>query len=514
MPPPLTPDPVTPPAPPFSFSPGTLRATAVAGYSAAITVAAVPTASGTEAAYVGFGPGGSTLVSEPTLTRLANGTIEVKLSTLASAPAGRHTGHFTVNVCTTAQCTQQFPGAPFKLPYEINVVGPDGLLNKFDVKPLRKLTGAGGWLTVQGNAARSGHVPVTLAPASFSPRWEFYSPKQAHYDARHTFTEVATEGGALYVGVGLDRDSTSVGYMLLALGEEDGQVRWRRDFGDLPYRGVRAPAVGNGKVYVVAGDQENTTLHALDQASGTQVFAKRVYSQWPEFRAPVVIGDLVYTESGEFGGWGAYNADNGDMKFHYHLPSWLEGVSPATDADYIYIYRNTVEVLDRRTGAMVAELPPFEIPSYVDGPRARLASTTMLGSPGTVFVASVYVLGAMDTVSRRVRWQVLGQYQQNAAFADQMVFALNDRTRALEVRRESDGALQWTWTANDGAGFAGDVLVTNNLVFVSTTAGTYAIDRSSHATVWKHPAAGPLALSEYGVLYINDGALLHAINVQ
>ena len=510
---PAVPAPVpTPPPAPFSISPGTVQGTAVAGYAAAITVAATPVAGGTEAAYIGFDSDASTLVAEPTLTKLANGTIEVKLSTLATAPAGRHTGFFTVNVCTTAQCTQQLPGAPFKVPYDISVVGSEGLLNRFSVKPLRKIPGATGWVTVQGNAAHTGYVPVTLDPANFSPRWDFYSPKQGQYNYRLGFTEVAAEAGTVYVGGGGGRDASIQGYMLYALNEEDGQVRWKRDFGGLA--AVQPPALGNGKVYAVAGDYSDTTLHAFDQSSGAQAFAKRVGGQIVEYRAPLVMGDMVYSESGTFGGWGGYDGATGEMKLFLQTPTSAHGVAPATDAANIYLYQNNVEVFDRRTGAGVASVPGFAIPSYVDGPRSLRASTTMLGSPGSLIVASVYVLGGVDTVNNRVRWQVLGQYRKSPAFADRTVFALNDYTRELEAYRESDGALLWRWTAGDNVGFASEVLVTNNLVFVSTAAGTYAVDRSTHATVWKHPASGALALSDYGVLYIREGALLHAINVQ
>lgn len=41
-----------------------------------------------------------------------------------------------------------------------------------------------------------------------------------------------------------------------------------------------------------------------------------------------------------------------------------------------------------------------------------------------------------------------------------------------------------------------------NAVIVSTNLSTYAIDRSTHRAVWSYPAAGSLALSRNGVLYV------------
>lgn len=58
------------------------------------------------------------------------------------------------------------------------------------------------------------------------------------------------------------------------------------------------------------------------------------------------------------------------------------------------------------------------------------------------------------------------------------------------------------------------VLVTTNLVFVSTANNTYAIDRSTHENVWMHPAGGELSISANGILYIQGVSRLTAINLR
>jgi len=58
------------------------------------------------------------------------------------------------------------------------------------------------------------------------------------------------------------------------------------------------------------------------------------------------------------------------------------------------------------------------------------------------------------------------------------------------------------------------VLLTNNLVFVSTDNATYAIDRTTHAQVWSYPFSGKLSLSANGILYINSGSSILAVNVK
>ena len=48
----------------------------------------------------------------------------------------------------------------------------------------------------------------------------------------------------------------------------------------------------------------------------------------------------------------------------------------------------------------------------------------------------------------------------------------------------------------------GTMVLTKNLIFVSTPANTYAIDLGAHQQVWTHPAGGFLALSNQGLLLI------------
>jgi outer membrane protein assembly factor BamB len=74
----------------------------------------------------------------------------------------------------------------------------------------------------------------------------------------------------------------------------------------------------------------------------------------------------------------------------------------------------------------------------------------------------------------------------------------------LEARAEASGALLWSWSppTSSETSYVGDVLLTNNLVFLSTNTTIYAIDTTTHQSVWSLPTSGYLALSEYGVLYV------------
>jgi hypothetical protein len=86
------------------------------------------------------------------------------------------------------------------------------------------------------------------------------------------------------------------------------------------------------------------------------------------------------------------------------------------------------------------------------------------------------------------------------------------------VRSETDGSLKWQWTpplAGD-TNFASEVLLTRNMAFVSTNDAIYGIDTTTHKTVFSYPTNGGarLALSANGVLYLENGGPLTAINVK
>jgi outer membrane protein assembly factor BamB len=117
---------------------------------------------------------------------------------------------------------------------------------------------------------------------------------------------------------------------------------------------------------------------------------------------------------------------------------------------------------------------------------------------------------------------VAGRFSREPAFANGVLYVVNGSQ--LEARRESDGALQWSWSPAETTltpfdGLSSNVVVTDNLAFVSTASAVYAVDLVTHQAVWSYPKAGRLALSPRGVLYIvtpagTTVASVIAINLQ
>jgi hypothetical protein len=242
-------------------------------------------------------------------------------------------------------------------------------------------------------------------------------------------------------------------------------------------------------------------------------------SQWENYLAPTVGARGIYTNAGGYGGLYGFARSGAQLFFVGEAQQSLW--TPAVDSTAVYSYTGFLQVVDPQTGAVTHNIPDstFQNYTYVIG------GSPVLGAPGSIFVAN-YVNAQLNggaigntllnfSVSKdSVAWKVAGAYPTTPAYAAGQLFAVNNKPLRLEVRAEADGALNWQWTPPKGDGtFVSEVLLTDNLVFVSTNVATYAISLKSHKAVWSTPLSGKLALSKSGILYIQGSTTLAAFNV-
>ena len=125
---------------------------------------------------------------------------------------------------------------------------------------------------------------------------------------------------------------------------------------------------------------------------------------------------------------------------------------------------------------------------------------------------------SFNTTAGIIGWSIAGCYPSTPAYHAGLIYVASQSPVRLEVRSESDGSLQWFWTPPLAAdtSFASEVLLTQNMVFVSTNNAIYGIDTSTHQAVWSYPTQGGsrLALSANGVLYLQINGPITAINVK
>jgi hypothetical protein len=439
-------------------------------------------------------------------------TYVLTLATDASADQGSHAGSLVLELCADAACDVRQLVESVPLSYEITVMSSAEPWPGDNLTALAAWPGVPDWKTFQGNSAHTGHVPAAANPDQFSTRWR--SPAVPLWSGFYTRlgTPVAENGRFFIAG----------GNVLYARSEFDGQTEWEYDFSGLDFPSVNPPAVADGVVYVAAGQQSSTFMYAFQADDGALVFKSPMNSQWEHYLAPTVGEHGVYTNAGTYGGLFAFAPTGEEMFFAFmdQTSSW----TPAVDATGVYAYTGGIlQVLDPTNGTVLDSITD---PSFVNY-TYEIGGSPVLGTPGSVIVAN-YVnarinvggvanwLMRFDIAQDKITWQVDGAYSSTPAYSGGIVYAANETPLRLEARDEADGTLLWSWVpplAGDTR-FDSEVLVTDNLAFVSTNLATYAIDLANHRAAWSYPQPGRLALTQSGILYIHDDTWLTAINLK
>lgn len=354
------------------------------------------------------------------------------------------------------------------------------------------------WTTYQGNATHTGYNPVMMDVSVFKELWS----KNVSTAALNPVT--AGDGKVFvttnsYFGVQQAR----------SLDAQTGTELWMRDFGAI--HSVNPPAYGNGTVYLQTGGHDDSFLYAIDATTGTVRFRSAYGNQWSHYYAPVVIGTSVYIAGGYYGGMYRFHSLEGIQRWFTALNQYDQFV-PAVKEGLVYAYTGSyspkLTVADTATGAVVYEIAD---PGFVwDGWSMNQAPT--LGGASNVLATNGGRLISFNLQSRSIGYTIPANFRGQVSVANGMLYVVNNGQ--VEARGETDGSLQWLWIPPEGQ-VTGPIIVTKNMLLVSTAAKTYAVDLSTHQQVWSYPAGGSLALSAQGILFIAQSTgRLSAISVR
>jgi outer membrane protein assembly factor BamB len=451
---------------------------------------------------------------------------DVGIAVSPTVTPGTYTGNLDVVFCRDAACTKMYRGLT-RLPYTVSVMAATNL------KPLAPLAGAIDWVTVQGAAAHTGHVPVTLNPANFSQRWLWRSPDQTNIPE---VLEPVTAGGKVFT-IAAPNASVHVTPILFAIEEATGAVAWQQPLSDTDdgptsfgLGPLTPPAIAGANVYVARTvntyPPQEGRIFSFRVADGAAQFAPQ---NFPEL--PGLFSDFFYDHPSSM--W-------------YSQPAHL---SPRNGSMLLLANDNagrSFVALDQTTGARTREWAScaetqgstqFAAAAAVDGGGASYLATSAgllladtcesiastapvsdgLGPALVPGVAAVVAVGGgnlvnFDTAARQVKWSFPSSstdvFVGSPAVANGVIYVQNSRRGQLEARRENDGQILWTWRSpwDNDAAFLGNVIATENLVFLSTRERVYAIDIATRQTAWTYPYGGRLAMSANGVLYIRRGS--------
>lgn len=407
---------------------------------------------------------------------------EFTLTTSPTLTTGHYAGSVEIRACVDKDCSAAYPVTTMSLPYTV------------DVKALSTLTaltrwpGVADWQNARRNAERSSYVPVTLDVSKFSRRWKSVVPGIDSY--------------TIPIVISADHVFVTSGRTLYALKESDGSVDWRRDFDiGYPYN----PTGSGDMVYVEMGSGNGSyTLHGLNAYTGKTGWSSTSLIPADYMQPLLSSGKLLHAISqGGNSGVQAVDPLNG-------APLWFARMkSPAVQGNTMFSFDQGLAVADAATGTLQKKIATDAL--IWNGRQYPYYLEPVAGAAGSVFgitrvdnINTPKSLVNFNLAQNKVAWSKTGNYGDNFAYAEGVVYVINESTLMLEARAESDGALLWDWKVPSTQLAIGgtDILVTKNLVFVSYNQFTYALDLVTHKVVWQEPGAGLLSMSSNGVLYI------------
>lgn len=479
---------------PLLSSPTVLKFTARTGVSSSHTF---------QVTYAGNGghpdvrTSGSVFASDPAVVSLGNGRFAITLHTTDALQIGLYSGTVFVRMCVEAPCSTPIPGASTKVLYRANV--RQGPVNE--------------WGTFQRNASHNGYVPAVINPGDIRFAWRWQRTNQGVLEG---INSVVTSPGRVYVS---DDSYFNQVASLYALDESSGALVWKQDFVDYP--ALNPPAVADGRVFVATTGHGQTFLWSFQATDGSPRTQSSFPSQWPHVLAPTIVDGIAYTNGGYYrGGIYAYAASDG-------LPLWSatsgdnDMTTPAVAGGRVYHYDGArLKIYDAFDGS---ELQTIADPNVTQNGGYSQHGAPILGSPDHVisFSGDAFSGRASSEVEhydlRRlvnfspatgaVRWTTVKQYKTHPAVANGVVYAGADNPKSFDAIDEETGQVLWSWVpGTDETAFHRNVVVTDNLVFVSTNKAVHALSLETRTSVWSYPVPGSLSISGNGTLYLVPGA--------
>ena len=515
----------------LTFSPSTVDLTAYQGEP--VTFSVIANSSKTIAEKINIGVIDTAGLITPTVRIVANTKTQYTATFTSNPllPLGVHNSLLQVRICLDepSVCKQPYTDSPWQVPIRIKVLPATNLT------PLTKLDGERPWGTVNGNNSHNAYFSKLVTPDNFTRRW----------------VKPSSQVGGGYVSpMNIANDSiisgvTSRNFIaqlsLTSLNEFDGKSTWEiASTGYVSFSIDYFSALSDGRLMVFRpyptydGARTTGTLGLFSAKTG-QLQGQGQGGNLPFVfgLAPFFAGNSVFL-GGSFGNKAEiyhYDASSGALIWRAELSAGSFGYStPAADSRYVYAFHDPQGLstgsvagklvgLDAATGAVGLNIPVSGTKSY-----AVFQQAPVLGANGMVFVESGADTSAMgvgnkllafDTTAKSLKWALNGNYRSNPVEAAGTLYVLNGQL--LEARRPADGVLLWSWPVPipiDILSIPANIIVIGNLVFLPGQRSTYAVDVSTHQSVWSYPARGEMAFSDNGILYILQSFQLVAINLR
>ena len=483
-----------------------------------------------------------------------------ELITSTTLPVGEDKGNINVRVCSDIGCSTVYGATT--LPYDFTVASATNTTG------VSALSGVVDWQTERGTPSQTSYVPVTLDPSRFTVRWLQSNMEQLVPDQDATAgLSMVTDSVDQLVIVSIpalydfNTHHGSAGG-LIAYSEIDGTPVWHTAFTDSGGNPLNAGplAISNGIVYTTqevgpplgAGTGGDMSFVGLNAKTGAVMFQTQIADTF-SFNlldsinkgctpgSPVTNGTVVYVNPGcipdESGTSvvlpvAAFDATTGQSLWTGAAPGGNLGASFLLDgSDLYYITPRAVSAtsltdLYQTSGAIHSQTTlPDDFLGY------GYLTPALDGTGGAILPANTTngpMIERYDLTSGQQIWQftqtspLSGSFQAMAV-ANGVIYVASGVediqapgvSATVTAYNVTDGVGGWTWSppASDFGTIINAMIVTNNLLFASTDKGVYAVDLSTHKTVWTLPVPGfHMAISPSGMLYIGSATEISIVS--
>lgn len=417
-------------------------------------------------------------------------TFTVNLISRRFLPAQEGQAQITFRLCTSSNCSTVYPGSTRTFTVSFD----------FDLDD---------WAQFQRDANHTGYVPVRYDPAKFAFAWEYVDsfPDGRIRPSAATegiiYTTFARNGGTAYNGTA----------RVIAFNSANGSVIDSFDFGDQFY--ISGPSLSSEGLHFAATElsgRDGIWVLNREDLSFRDLLPFEV--QFVDFEQPSVEEERVYFSGGNTGGetWSFDTVAGTTLwrSFSNNFGIWGGQVLSYNETS-IFNYRGSVlEVLDKATGAITATVADPAFQSGTDYEAATVPDgqgRLILFSGNKRFLGSNQLI-AISLENLNVLWRTPAQYSTAFAIRNGVIYAVRQDARVLSAINVADGSVLWSTRLPETPNqfgedpLAGNVIVTENLAFVSSASKTWAIDIEApeHPIVWEADTGGRLTLTPDNML--------------
>lgn len=425
----------------------------------------------------------------------------------SSLPPGDYSGEIEIRLCTDVDCVTQAEGSPAVIPYELEV---KSLTN---IKPLSRFNDVEGW---PDSSVRSKYVPITLDPSVFSARW-FKTIENPTGDFLDVGDLVVKENILMF----LQRNRSSEERNLLAVNGLDGTTLWSR-YIDNASTTIRTIAEGTTLNLI----KSRASFVGLDVNDGAELYNRSMDVDNLILVTSAALSDNVVYGSGIVdlqNAMFAYDLSSGELLWSNKQISMynyfnVSNVCVNDQSIYFYEEHTGFSGLNRQTGERTLSLADPDASNKTGGYTDCRNGNLVGWIPQGVYSQDLH---ALDLASGVELWKHDVDLEFQPAVYDGGVFYL-ERSPAVDdlakmAVRHIDLLTGEQLLDQDfiiPADIFTGMIVTKNVLFLSTRDKVTAYDLANYEKVWEFPFGGSIAVSEYGEMFVVTPAIIYAINLQ